>query len=49
MLLYDADRIQQAASVEHDRDLYHAQLDIFLDIIFAAATALAAVQDARHR
>jgi nitrate reductase beta subunit len=31
VLLYDADRIQQAASVEHDRDLYHAQLGIFLD------------------
>jgi len=31
VLLYDADRIQEAASVEHDRDLYAAQLDIFLD------------------
>jgi len=31
VLLYDADRIQQAAAVEHDRDLYQAQLDIFLD------------------
>ena len=31
VLLYDADRIQAAASVEHDRDLYQAQLDIFLD------------------
>jgi nitrate reductase beta subunit len=31
VMLYDADRIQQAASVEHDRDLYQAQLDIFLD------------------
>ena len=32
VLLYDADRIEQAASVtEHDRDLYQAQLDIFLD------------------
>jgi nitrate reductase beta subunit len=31
VLLYDADRIQQAASVEKDRDLYQAQLDIFLD------------------
>jgi nitrate reductase beta subunit len=29
--LYDADRIQEAASVEHDKDLYQAQLDIFLD------------------
>ena len=26
VLLYDADRIQEAASVEHDRDLYQAQL-----------------------
>jgi nitrate reductase / nitrite oxidoreductase, beta subunit len=31
VLLYDADRIQEAASVEHDRDLYQAQLGIFLD------------------
>ncbi len=31
VLLYDADGIQRAASVEHDRDLYQAQLDIFLD------------------
>ena len=31
MLLYDADRIQAAASVERDRDLYQAQCDIFLD------------------
>jgi nitrate reductase beta subunit len=30
VLLYDADRIQEAASVERDRDLYQAQLDIFL-------------------
>ncbi len=31
MLLYDADRIEKAASALHDRDLYQAQLDIFLD------------------
>ncbi len=31
VLLYDADRIEEAASVAHDRDLYQAQLDIFLD------------------
>ncbi|MFW9616986.1 nitrate reductase subunit beta [Aquabacterium sp.] len=31
VLLYDADKIQAAASVEHDRDLYQAQLDLFLD------------------
>jgi len=31
VLLYDADRIEQAASVAHDRDLYREQLDIFLD------------------
>ena len=31
VLLYDADRIEAAASVEKDRDLYQAQLDIFLD------------------
>jgi len=31
VLLYDADGIERAASVEHDRDLYPAQLAIFLD------------------
>ncbi len=31
VLLYDADRIREAASVEHDRDLYQAQLRLFLD------------------
>ena len=31
VMLYDADRIQVAASVERDRDLYQAQCDIFLD------------------
>ena len=31
VLLYDADRIEQAAQTEHDRDLYQAQLDVFLD------------------
>ncbi|HEX2010148.1 MAG TPA: 4Fe-4S dicluster domain-containing protein, partial [Roseateles sp.] len=31
VLLYDADRIQEAASVVNDKDLYRAQLDIFLD------------------
>jgi nitrate reductase / nitrite oxidoreductase, beta subunit len=31
VLLYDADRIQEAASVKDDKDLYRAQLDIFLD------------------
>jgi len=31
VLLYDADQIQAAASVEHDRDLYQAQLNLFLD------------------
>jgi nitrate reductase beta subunit len=31
VLLYDADRIAAAASVEKDKDLYQAQLDIFLD------------------
>jgi nitrate reductase beta subunit len=30
VLLYDADKIEQAAaSAEHDKDLYQAQLDIF--------------------
>jgi nitrate reductase beta subunit len=31
VLLYDADRIAEAASVERDKDLYQAQLDVFLD------------------
>ena len=31
VLLYDADRIEAAASVADERDLYQAQLDIFLD------------------
>ncbi|MGH7091538.1 MAG: 4Fe-4S dicluster domain-containing protein, partial [Stellaceae bacterium] len=31
VLLYDADRIESAASVENPQDLYEAQLDVFLD------------------
>jgi nitrate reductase beta subunit len=31
VLLYDADRIEQAASVERPEDLYPAQLEVFLD------------------
>ncbi|WP_099157385.1 nitrate reductase subunit beta [Virgibacillus ndiopensis] len=31
VMLYDADRVKEAASVENDRDLYKAQLGIFLD------------------
>lgn len=31
VMLYDADRVKEAASVENDRDLYRAQLGIFLD------------------
>ena len=31
VLLYDADRISEAASVTDEEDLYQAQLDIFLD------------------
>ena len=31
VLLYDADRIQEAASVPAEKDLYQAHLDIFLD------------------
>jgi nitrate reductase beta subunit len=31
VLLYDADRIEAAASVEKPADLYQAQLDVFLD------------------
>ena len=43
VLLYDADRIEAAASVEHDRDLYQAQLDIFLDPFDPAVIAQAQV------
>ena len=44
VLLYDADRIEEAASKEDEKDLYQAQLDIFLDpedpaVIEAAKTA----------
>ena len=31
VVLYDADRIEEAASVPDEQDLYEAQLDIFLD------------------
>ncbi|WP_454725656.1 MULTISPECIES: nitrate reductase subunit beta [Cupriavidus] len=31
VMLYDADRIQDAAAVENTQDLYQSQLDIFLD------------------
>jgi nitrate reductase beta subunit len=31
VLLFDADRIEEAASVEHEKNLYDAQLQIFLD------------------
>jgi nitrate reductase beta subunit len=31
VLLFDADRIEQAASAEREQDLYQAQLDLFLD------------------
>ncbi|MDC7684441.1 nitrate reductase subunit beta [Asticcacaulis sp. BYS171W] len=31
VLLYDADRIEASASVEDEQNLYHAQLDMFLD------------------
>ncbi|MBL0338768.1 MAG: nitrate reductase subunit beta [Rhodospirillaceae bacterium] len=31
VLLYDADKIELAASIEAEQDLYHAQLNMFLD------------------
>src|SRR5690606_16817070 len=31
VILYDADRIAEAASVENEKDLYEAQLSVFLD------------------
>ncbi len=43
VMLYDADRIEQAASVPSEQDLYQAHLDIFLDpydpAVIAAARA----------
>lgn len=30
-MLYDADKVKEAASVTDEKQLYHAQLDIFLD------------------
>ncbi len=43
VMLYDADRIEQAANVERTTDLYDAQLDVFLDpndpAVIAAARA----------
>ena len=31
VLLYDADRVHEAASAENEKDLYEKQLDIFLN------------------
>jgi len=31
VLLYDADKVQEAASAENEKDLYQKQLDLFLD------------------
>jgi nitrate reductase beta subunit len=31
VMLYDADRVKAAASVEDEKQLYHSQLDVFLD------------------
>ncbi|CAI6057224.1 Respiratory nitrate reductase 2 beta chain [Paenibacillus sp. JJ-100] len=31
LMLYDADRIEAAASVENEKDLYESQMDVFLD------------------
>ncbi len=31
ILLYDADRVEEAASTPDEKELYHAQLDLFLD------------------
>ena len=31
VLLYDADRVHEAASAENEQDLYEKQLDIFLN------------------
>ncbi|MED1173589.1 nitrate reductase subunit beta [Bacillus inaquosorum] len=31
VMLYDADKVEEAASVENEKDLYHSQLEVFLD------------------
>lgn len=31
VMLYDADKVEEAASIENEKDLYHSQLDVFLD------------------
>ncbi|NTU25899.1 nitrate reductase subunit beta [Bacillus tequilensis] len=31
VMLYDADKVEEAASVGNEKDLYHSQLDVFLD------------------
>ena len=43
VLLYDADRIEEAASCENEQDLYQAQLDVFLDPFDADVIAEARV------
>ncbi|MCH1924181.1 nitrate reductase subunit beta [Shewanella sp. C32] len=45
VMLYDADRIEQAASTEHQTDLYQRQLDIFLDPHDPEVIAEALAQD----
>jgi len=44
VLLYDADRIAEAASVASEKDLYQAQLDIFLDPHDPAVIAAAEIE-----
>ncbi|MFE6446228.1 nitrate reductase subunit beta [Nocardiopsis dassonvillei] len=41
VVLYDADRVREAASVADERDLYRAQLDVFLDPTDPAVRAAA--------
>lgn len=31
VMLYDADKVKEAASVENEKDLYESQLTVFLD------------------
>ena len=47
VVLYDADKIARAASVERETDLYEAQLDAFLDP-FDPAVEAAAARDGVH-
>lgn len=48
VLLYDADRVTEAASVEHEGDLYDAQRDILLDPFDPGVVAAAKANGVPH-